>query len=535
MVSSLGGNRRLVALAFVGALSLVFLVYANIIRSQTRWNSLPAAGDDFCYLRQAQLFRSQGMLHGLDTGIRDETARYLLAKVKKLNRLDLASGIVNPTCHTYQAATDQAVLQYPPGTGALLALFPESVSVQGLYIASTTLIMLIILAAALTARTPAMLGAAATLGSLMLYLMINPAKSSFSVAPTMAASAALGFLTVAMFEARTGRARLLFTAAAGLLIGLAINIRIANAFLAMGFLAVFAVIWLRTRSLPSFLQGAVFASLIAIGSIPTLAANAINTGHPFTTPYSGLDTALPDFSWSNLSARMLWYFGDTHGLLLWISIALLALFWLRIQRLHLTHAAPILWLVTANLAMNMAYFLSHPVSSQYYTVPIAILLIWALFFAFHTSERALASRPDNDFDAVPDMLRIRGVLAVVSAVILCVLLGVAAEAVEQNPGKPKPSMPFEPTAVIWASESAGFINYYLERHAAPLSTVPPETQKIIVASVAKDRRPQYFVLDGPDMQKLIASAADIDSMHLAGQAFGYDVYRLDPEHGDKTD
>ena len=39
-------------------------------------------------------------------------------------------------------------------------------------------------------------------------------------------------------------------------------------------------------------------------------------------------------------------------------------------------------LVTAmNLAVNLAFFLSHPVFTPYYTIPIAMLSLWSLLFA----------------------------------------------------------------------------------------------------------------------------------------------------------
>jgi hypothetical protein len=42
-------------------------------------------------------------------------------------------------------------------------------------------------------------------------------------------------------------------------------------------------------------------------------------------------------------------------------------------------------LVTAgNLAVNLAFFLSHPVVTPYYTIPIAMLSMWSLLFAWLT-------------------------------------------------------------------------------------------------------------------------------------------------------
>ena len=38
-------------------------------------------------------------------------------------------------------------------------------------------------------------------------------------------------------------------------------------------------------------------------------------------------------------------------------------------------------LVAANLLINLAFFMSHPVFTPYYTVPIAMLSLWSLLFA----------------------------------------------------------------------------------------------------------------------------------------------------------
>ena len=39
-------------------------------------------------------------------------------------------------------------------------------------------------------------------------------------------------------------------------------------------------------------------------------------------------------------------------------------------------------LVTAgNLLLNIAFFLSHPIFTPYYTIPIAMLSLWSLLFA----------------------------------------------------------------------------------------------------------------------------------------------------------
>jgi hypothetical protein len=38
-------------------------------------------------------------------------------------------------------------------------------------------------------------------------------------------------------------------------------------------------------------------------------------------------------------------------------------------------------LALANLAVNLAFFLTYPIATPYYTIPIALLSLWSLVFA----------------------------------------------------------------------------------------------------------------------------------------------------------
>jgi hypothetical protein len=82
--------------------------------------------DWFGYLRQARLFRENGPIGGLDTALRDDRTRYLVG-VAKATGLDpdVWDYGVAPYCHHYKPRTDRVVLQYPPGTGFVHALWPE--------------------------------------------------------------------------------------------------------------------------------------------------------------------------------------------------------------------------------------------------------------------------------------------------------------------------------------------------------------------------------------------------------------------------
>ena len=119
------------------------------------------------------------------------------------------------------------------------------------------------------ARTlPSVLGAG-VFGALAVYLMINPAKASYSVAPTMALCAVAGFLT-ALWLAESRRSVLLI-ALIGLLLGASVNFRLPNALLAAGYFLFFGIPFLWTRSLATFVQGLAFGAGVLVGMAPTLA------------------------------------------------------------------------------------------------------------------------------------------------------------------------------------------------------------------------------------------------------------------------
>src|SRR6202158_5339698 len=107
---------------------------------------------------------------------------------------------------------------------------------------------------------------------------------------------------------------------------------------------------------------------------PTLAPNAINAGSPFSTTYGGVDVTPPDFSFS-----VIWsYAADIQFVLLGLAMAGTVLM-LRWRRGNGTRQVA---LVTAgNLLVNLAFFMSHPVFTPYYTIPVAMLSLWSLLFA----------------------------------------------------------------------------------------------------------------------------------------------------------
>src|ERR1700694_5927819 len=212
---------------------LCFLILASNVWSMSRWSEARGVYDDVCYLRQAHLFQKYG-LGGLDTDISRDDDHYLASKLKAIGFPDWNDPTRAP-CHNPMPATKRIVLQYPPGTGFVLALFPEGFQVIPLYVSATVIMFAFALLGIFYARSTPSTVLAAAFGCLAVYLMINPAKASYSVAPTMAACALAGFLTARLFHAGQRRQRLLLTGLVGLVLGLSVNFRLPNLLLSSGY------------------------------------------------------------------------------------------------------------------------------------------------------------------------------------------------------------------------------------------------------------------------------------------------------------
>jgi len=365
-------------------------VLASNIWTMSRWSETRGVYDDVCYLRQAHLFQKYG-LGGIDTNIIFDDDDYLKNKLKAIGFPEW-SVVARIPCHTLIPAADKYVLQYPPGTGFALALFREGFQVVPLYVLANLTILAFALLALFRARDPASLVLAAAFGLAALYLMINPGKASYSVPPTMMVCAAAGFLTAKYFAAHQ-RQRLLLIALTGLLIGLSVNFRLPNLFLAVGYCLYLAGAFLLARSKATFLQGASFGIAFLIGIAPTLIANAINAGSPFSTTYGGVDVAPPELN----PAVLLSYLVDVQFTLLAISVGWTIWLW----RSDRGRARQVTGLVALNLAVNLIFFMTHPIFTPYYIIPIDMLSLWTLLFATldlrreRAADRAAFPKPAN--------------------------------------------------------------------------------------------------------------------------------------------
>ena len=370
LIDRIGASRAMMRFLTIYCAFGFLVLLASNIWSISTWTETRGVYDDVCYLRQAHLFERFG-LGGLDTDIARDDDHYLRDKLKEID-FPAAS---DPPCHTPMPATKKLVLQYPPGTGFVLSLFPAGFQVIPLYVLASLVVVLFSFLAMSRAATIYTLTLVAIFGDSAIYLMINPTKASYSMAPTMMLCALAGFLTATFFATKRQPHRLLLLAALiGLLIGLSVNFRLPNVLLSVGYFVFFLVAFLMARSKETFLQGLAFGIAFLIGVAPTLVAHAINAGSPFETTYGGIDVAPREINTAVLSS----YLADVQFVLLAIAAAWTALIWRFNGRAGARQAA---LLVAANLLPNIIFFLIHPIFTHYYTIPISMLSLWTLLFA----------------------------------------------------------------------------------------------------------------------------------------------------------
>jgi hypothetical protein len=359
--------KHLKALCAIGFL----VVLASNVLSISGWNEIRGVYDDICYLRQAHLFQTLGP-GGLDTDISGDADHYLSSRLKEIDFPTWSDPTTAP-CHTLMPETNRRVIQYPPGTGFLLALFPSGFQVIPLYVLASVVAFGFALAAIAYASTVFSLMLVAAFGDAVIYLMINPTKASYSMAPTMMVCALAGYLTAKLFVERKRRHRLLLTGLIGLLLGLAVNFRLPNLFLASGYGLFFFASFLLSRNRETLLQGFTFGVAFVAGLAPTLLANAVNAGSPFSTTYGSGDVVPPELNSGVLQS----YFVDLQFVLLIIAGAWTGLI-LRLRRSGVTGVAVV---IIGNLVVNLLFFMTHPVFTPYYTIPVAMLSLWTLLFA----------------------------------------------------------------------------------------------------------------------------------------------------------
>jgi hypothetical protein len=332
------------------------------------WTERTGVYDDICYLRQAHLFQRFGW-GGFDTNITRDDDRYFATLAREIGYQAWDDPTRAP-CHTQIG--EKHVIQYPPGTGLALSIFPAGFQRVPLYVAANIVVFLAAILAIWSARPPLAIVGSGVIGMAAIYFMVNPSKASYSMAPTMIVCAIGGFLTAFLANHPKSSYRNIAAVATGLLLGLSVSFRLPNLLLSAGYFMVLLALAARSMKADDIVRLVSFGAAFLVGLVPTLVSNAINAGSVLATTYSSVDATPPDFSFS--IARQ--YFRDMQGALIlliaaWCVVAL-------VSNVKKTAAS----IVAVNILLNFGFFLTHSLATPYYLMPLVLLSMWTLLFSF---------------------------------------------------------------------------------------------------------------------------------------------------------
>lgn len=483
----------------------------------------PIGCDDFGYMRQAQLINARGLASGLDTRIDDATTGALIRAFRDRDfPAEDWQELVAPHCHHYKSSVERVILQYPPGTGSLMAPFPAGRQAR---------LMLVCVAAVLLAgflivlvRTRSAAGAVLVAGLAGLCFNAFDAFGwSMSIGPSLLCAVVLGYLLATKLDFLRLDHEWRWHAVAGLVLGLSVVVRIPNAFMIAGFAACYAIAWFRRPSLWALTAPAAFALAMIVGMSPVFWVNAINAGSALSTTYSTVDAARPLLNWQHFREGVRYFLVDEPATarIILLSAAAMVIVAVLNWRQRDRQVSAVLIAATVNLTSNLGYFILHYPRAPYYPVPVAIFAVSASVFAWHAVAQRKAS------DAVPaNALAWRRGAALICFLIVAVVVGRSKMPLSALFSEPDAHRRFDEEAVIWADLTTGYFQYFQGRQASKLAAGSVAAQDRAIEIVSGLGRSQIVVADSPSMMPLVARLNAQGRLLPIGLTYGHDTFMI---------
>ena len=516
------GIRRSIGF-FIAALGLL----AWTTRQQV---DLAAFGcDAFGYARQAELFRHNGLWGGLDTHIESAEVQQLIALAGSIfPDTKHWSEAIAPHGHHYNPAGKQVILQYPPGTGLVLSLFPERVALAYVFILGMTLVAAVFTAFIALYRPPGIVTVlAASLLALIAWTLSRPeAFASASIPITVSLIPLAAALSFAAFPGADDPGRKSLALMFGSLCGMLLSIRLPNAFLLAGFafqLAFSMRLWrlasLR-RAAPALLWA--LAGFLLTGPLPVLSANRINVGGIFSSTYSPIDASPPILKLDFIGESIRYYYstGFAAPALIAASLVLLvrALARKRFPACDGLCGASLGGL--AALAISGVFFSTHAIRVPYYLLPASVLSLCLVVFEII---RGSATRC-----ALGAKLFSPAILILPLVLFALVRIGFVL------PFTQKAILPQEVCSgktIVWADLSSGTSVYYLGKYAAKIKFADIGDQNELIEGLSRLGWTQYFVADSEEMRDIcrrLKNSRELSEAGVFDTFSSFPVWKLRP-------
>ena len=346
-------------------------------------NNLPSSYaigcDSYGYLKQKQLFTSQGLIGGLHTAETSPEANFLTSIASKINANPLTwSEMIAPHCHHFDKTTHQIVLQYPPGTGFALSLLPEGKELQAVSAFMVVSLVLLYCLGNILALDLKYFLLSPFVSYVVLAIAVRFQVASYSIPVTVGLIPWIAVLICLLKPQATAR-NIGIAMVLGALCGLLVDVRIASLLILPGvacLIAAKAAFDQHHRQLRTWIIPAIWLVFFGLATIPLLYANHVNVGGIFNSTYAVYDRELRFNNISLIADNINYYFtGNIAGIVAVLTLAFLSLRLFnhggqltRLQRASLT-------ILLLTFLGNLIFFCLKPVAIDYYFLPVSLFCL----------------------------------------------------------------------------------------------------------------------------------------------------------------
>lgn len=540
---------------FTQLLSLSWLCLLGISILSSAWNAnqrtlrvseYPAGSDAFGYLVMAKEVRRAVRNLEMPRFILESPQSRLLINAMKSQNVPVSNWheMVAPLGVRYFPTADHIGIQYPPGTGLALALFPEKRSVHGLnrlvFLSIVTFGVVALVYAGIK-RAWVSSGFVALTCYLGFEILGEIGNMSFSINAVLAPLLlALVFLFISFrFASVKRRAAWWAALCAGLLLGLATLIRMPVILLVPGcLLLVWPRVWIpRIKDAVTAFGLGVFCGGIA----PLLVHQHRIAGAWYLPTYGSGDTSSPSLDINLLKSNLAFYFangpGSRHNWELYILCAGLAGLLLLKPAFHSARtglsgrriivSALTLWTVPT------AFFMTHLIPISYYPVPAIFGTALLLTFAAFTIESSSAD--DGPYAGAAKLRSVRWfclALALLPGLVTVERAWSSPSVAHHVTGETYPDLivPAEladERAWVWSEGLSGTLWYYAEKPAYKFGWTNAPTRYLAYRLAFERGEPQYIIRDRTDIEPLLTEVFQLGGvLETRGVIDGYPYYLI---------
>lgn len=492
---------------------------ATVARRALGFHEVAWDSDPFGYLQEAQIFRRFYRGQGpLALTIPSARIREAAGALKRDGvPLDTWRWWLGPLVTHYFPDTRRQGIQYPPGTGFVLSLFPEGRAVACVDLLTAALLCGLTLFRVLRLARRGRWASAGPLclcALLGLDLLRRAGDTSYSIQVSL-----LLAICLAAAWRDKGKGGAVSGWIFGALSGLLVLVRIANLFVLPG---LFLALSRERRRLGEALLGAA-----VFGALPLFLFQKSLTGH-----FLGVTYSADDKRWAPLHsalAHLNYYLGSGGGAVYnWVLLCCAAgCVAIAGWRLRGSVAAVLIWLLPAG------FFVLHDVAVHYYLlIPLFLSALWLGLNAAEEEPARLG----------PGAVAVALIPGLVTLGWAGSTLGLASKPFQYESGffpalargrETRPAFPpelLEPRAWVYAYLMTGSLWYYAGKSSFEILNLPPRA-RLSLYQLAYDRaEPQYFVDDWEVsyLPTLSAEAAGLGGRLVRlGEVEGHAYYRLE--------